>query len=203
MSGCFAGAGDRRSSSANINFSTIGPRVAADRGDSAIILFKSAIASSSKSITTSGIVQYCFSPMPVLTESEEYAILDALNLQLQAIACTLDPNPFALLSIEFLRTRISALPQTRQDQLKAIVASLHQAEQAAITEAIGGKRRLIKADVLEWSDKDEMTNAKAIGELNSSLATRIRLILGLDSIASMLVKYGTGQSLGQARLYRS
>jgi hypothetical protein len=141
--------------------------------------------------------------MPVLTESEEYAILDALNLQLQAIACTLEPNPFALLSIEFLRTRISVLPQTRQDQLKAIVASLNQAEQAAITEAIGGKRRLIKADVLEWSDKDEMTNAKAIGELNSNLATRIRLILGLDSIASMLAKHSIGQSSGQARLYRS
>ncbi|MGL5060899.1 MAG: hypothetical protein ACRC62_13065 [Microcoleus sp.] len=137
----------------------------------------------------------------MLTEIEKYTLLDALNEQVADIVYTLEPNPFAMISIETLNLKLQALPQARIDQLRSIAQTLVSAETAANTEAISGKRRLIKADVLEWSDNPELSNARSHGELKDILTRKIRLILGMESIAALIDQYAQNRST-QARLYR-
>jgi hypothetical protein len=137
----------------------------------------------------------------MLTEQEKYIILDTLNAQLLGHIYNIEPNPFAQLSAAELEAKLSILPQVRIDQLQTIAQTLATAETAANTETIAGKRRLIKADVLEWSDKPELSQVRSLGDLKSSLAMHIRLILGLPSIAFLLASIGQSHS-SQARLYR-
>lgn len=138
----------------------------------------------------------------MLTELEKYTLLDAVNDQLVDIVCKLDPNPFAKISIEILNTKLALLPQVRIDQLKTIAQTLTDLESVSKTETIAGKRRLIKADVLEWSDKPELSQTRSHAELKSILTRRIRTILGMDSIAALLEQFSQGRSTTQARWYR-
>jgi hypothetical protein len=142
----------------------------------------------------------------MLSEQEKYTILDTLNEQLQSIICNLNPNPFRNITLAELDTTIASLSPARITQLQSIAQNLEKAETKLIEESIAGKRRLKKADVLEWDvENPDLSQNRSHGELKSSLAARIRLILGLKSIAQLMADNlpGQSQASNQARLYRS
>jgi hypothetical protein len=141
-----------------------------------------------------------------LTEKQEYIILDTLNEPLQAIAYrvfALSPNPFALLSIDSLRLMLSKLPETRIQMISEMADSLASADQSLIQEAIGGKRRLIKADILEWSDNPAFSQAITIAGLKNDIGAKLRAILGLPAIALLLQQYGLSNNSATTQLKRS
>lgn len=107
-----------------------------------------------------------------------------------------------ILTIVQLQASIAILPLARLDMLAEIATDLQSADTVMRQEAISGKRRLIQADVLKWSDNPAMSQQLTIAQLKSDLAIKIRTILGLESVALLMAKYGISHSTTTA-LYRS
>ena len=107
-----------------------------------------------------------------------------------------------ILTIVQLQSSIAILPPARLDMLAEIATDLQSADTVMRQEAISGKRRLIQADVLKWSDNPAMSQQLTIAQLKNDLAIKIRTILGLESVALLMAKYGISNSTSTA-LYRS
>jgi hypothetical protein len=150
----------------------------------------------------------------MLSEKQQYQILDALNEPLEPLARSplaqdirirySGLDLFSCYTIETLQPLLTALPQVRVDMLIDILATLDRIQLTTTTNAIGNKARLIKADVLEWSDRPEQGQSD-LGSLRGDALKRIRVMLGLRSIDALLAEFGRGGSCGgmNGRLYRS
>ena len=142
----------------------------------------------------------------MLTDRQQFIILDAINepfrdLVLTSAQAFTGTSPLILTIIQ-LQASLAILPPVRITMLEEIAVDLQAADVANRQEAISGKRRLIQADVLKWSDNPAMSQQLTIAQLKSDLAMKIRTILGLDSIAVLMQKYGLSPSSTTA-LYRS
>ena len=142
----------------------------------------------------------------MLTDRQQFIILDAINepfrnLVLTSAQAFTGTSPL-ILTIVQLQASIAILPPVRVTMLGEIAVDLQAADLAIREEAISGKRRLIQADVLKWSDNPAMSQQLTIAQLKSDLAMKIRTILGLDSIAVLMQRYGLNTSTTTA-LYRS
>mgnify|MGYP000196786968 FL=1 len=142
----------------------------------------------------------------MLSDRQQFIILDAINepfrdLVLSSAQAFTGTSPLILTIIQ-LQASLAILPPVRITMLEEIAVDLQAADVANRQEAISGKRRLIQADVLKWSDNPAMSQQLTIAQLKSELAMKIRTILGLDSIAMVMQKYGLSPSSTTA-LYRS
>ena len=142
----------------------------------------------------------------MLSDRQQFIILDAINepfrdLVLTSAQAFTGTSPLILTIIQ-LQASLAILPPVRITMLEEIAVDLQAADVASRQEAISGKRRLIQADVLKWSDNPAMSQQLTIAQLKSELAMKIRTILGLDSIAMLMQKYGLSPSSTTA-LYRS
>ena len=143
---------------------------------------------------------------PMLSDRQQFIILDAINepfrdLVLSSAQAFTGTSPLILTIIQ-LQASLAILPPVRITMLEEIAVDLQSADVASRQEAISGKRRLIQADVLKWSDNPAMSQQLTIAQLKGDLAMKIRTILGLDSIAMLMQKYGLSPSSTTA-LYRS
>ena len=143
---------------------------------------------------------------PMLTDRQQFIILDAINEPFRDVMLT-SAHAFTgtsplILTIVQLQSSIAILPLARLDMLAEIATDLQSADTVMRQEAISGKRRLIQADVLKWSDNPAMSQQLTIAQLKSDLAIKIRTILGLESVALLMAKYGISNSTSTA-LYRS
>ena len=143
---------------------------------------------------------------PMLTDRQQFIILDAINEPFRDVMLT-SAHAFTgtsplILTIVQLQASIAILPLARLDMLAEIATDLQSADTVMRQEAISGKRRLIQADVLKWSDNPAMSQQLTIAQLKSDLAIKIRTILGLESVALLMAKYGISNSTSTA-LYRS
>ena len=143
---------------------------------------------------------------PMLTDRQQFIILDAINEPFRDVMLT-SAHAFTgtsplILTIVQLQSSIAILPPARLDMLAEIATDLQSADTVMRQEAISGKRRLIQADVLKWSDNPAMSQQLTIAQLKSDLAIKIRTILGLESVALLMAKYGISNSTSTA-LYRS
>ena len=142
----------------------------------------------------------------MLSDRQQFIILDAINepfrdLVLSSAQAFTGTSPLILTIIQ-LQASLAILPPVRITMLEEIAVDLQSADVASRQEAISGKRRLIQADVLKWSDNPAMSQQLTIAQLKGDLAMKIRTILGLDSIAMLMQKYGLSPSSTTA-LYRS
>lgn len=142
----------------------------------------------------------------MLTDRQQFIILDAINEPFRDVMLT-SAHAFTgtsplILTIVQLQSSIAILPPARLDMLAEIATDLQSADTVMRQEAISGKRRLIQADVLKWSDNPAMSQQLTIAQLKSDLAIKIRTILGLESVALLMAKYGISNSTSTA-LYRS
>ena len=142
----------------------------------------------------------------MLTDRQQFIILDAINEPFRDVMLT-SAHAFTgtsplILTIVQLQASIAILPLARLDMLAEIATDLQSADTVMRQEAISGKRRLIQADVLKWSDNPAMSQQLTIAQLKSDLAIKIRTILGLESVALLMAKYGISNSTTTA-LYRS
>ena len=142
----------------------------------------------------------------MLTDRQQFIILDAINEPFRDVMLT-SAHAFTgtgqlILTIVQLQASIAILPLARLDMLAEIATDLQSADTVMRQEAISGKRRLIQADVLKWSDNPAMSQQLTIAQLKSDLAIKIRTILGLESVALLMAKYGISNSTSTA-LYRS
>ena len=142
----------------------------------------------------------------MLTDRQQFIILDAINEPFRDVMLT-SAHAFTgtsplILTIVQLQASIAILPLARLDMLAEIATDLQSADTVMRQEAISGKRRLIQADVLKWSDNPAMSQQLTIAQLKSDLAIKIRTILGLESVALLMAKYGISHSTTTA-LYRS
>ena len=142
----------------------------------------------------------------MLTDRQQFIILDAINEPFRDVLLT-SAHAFTgtsplILTIVQLQSSIAILPPARLDMLAEIATDLQSADTVMRQEAISGKRRLIQADVLKWSDNPAMSQQLTIAQLKSDLAIKIRTILGLESVALLMAKYGISHSNTTA-LYRS
>ena len=142
----------------------------------------------------------------MLTDRQQFIILDAINepfrdLVLTSAQAFTGTSPL-ILTIVQLQALLAILPPVRVTMLEEIAVDLQSADLALRQEAISGKRRLIQADVLKWSDNPAMSQQLTIAQLKSDLAMKIRTILGLDSIAVLMQRYGLNTSTTTA-LHRS
>ena len=143
---------------------------------------------------------------PMLTDRQQFIILDAINEPFRDVMLT-SAHAFTgtsplILTIVQLQSSIAILPPARLDMLAEIATDLQSADTVMRQESISGKRRLIQADVLKWSDNPAMSQQLTIAQLKSDLAIKIRTILGLESVALLMAKYGISHSTTTA-LYRS
>ena len=143
---------------------------------------------------------------PMLTDRQQFIILDAINEPFRDVMLT-SAHAFTgtsplILTIVQLQSSIAILPLARLDMLAEIATDLQSADTVMRQEAISGKRRLIQADVLKWSDNPAMSQQLTIAQLKNDLAIKIRTILGLESVALLMAKYGIRNSTTTA-LYRS
>ena len=143
---------------------------------------------------------------PMLTDRQQFIILDAINEPFRDVMLT-SAHAFTgtsplILTIVQLQSSIAILPLARLDMLAEIATDLQSADTVMRQEAISGKRRLIQADVLKWSDNPAMSQQLTIAQLKNDLAIKIRTILGLESVALLMAKYGISHSTSTA-LYRS
>ena len=143
---------------------------------------------------------------PMLTDRQQFIILDAINEPFRDVMLT-SAHAFTgtsplILTIVQLQSSIAILPLARLDMLAEIATDLQSADTVMRQEAISGKRRLIQADVLKWSDNPAMSQQLTIAQLKNDLAIKIRTILGLESVALLMAKYGISNSTTTA-LYRS
>lgn len=143
---------------------------------------------------------------PMLTDRQQFIILDAINEPFRDVMLT-SAHAFTgtsplILTIVQLQSSIAILPPARLDMLAEIATDLQSADTVMRQEAISGKRRLIQADVLKWSDNPAMSQQLTIAQLKNDLAIKIRTILGLESVALLMAKYGISHSTTTA-LYRS
>lgn len=151
----------------------------------------------------------------MLSEKQKYQILDALNEPLEPLSRSAlaqdirirynNADPFSCYTIETLEPLLTNLPQVRVEMLIELLETLDRIQSTTTTNAIGNKARLIKADVLEWSDRPEQGQSD-LGSLRGDALKRIRVMLGLRSIDALLAEFGRGSAgFGgmNGRLYRS
>lgn len=143
----------------------------------------------------------------MLTERQEYECLDALNEPMELLSHTMFPghvsvNPFKLYTIETLRPMIAALPPVRVSMLEELLTKLKTATDKIETNAIDNKSRLIKADVLEWSDAANQGQID-LGQTRGEYLKRVRVIFGLSSIEALLKLYDVNSGSGMTQVYRS
>ena len=141
----------------------------------------------------------------MLSELEQYDAIDRLNELLEPLSY-LNSNYFALYTIETLQPLLLRLPSIREIQIRDLLAEIKALEDVYQNNAIGNKARLIKADVLEWSDKSGTTNQNELTGLRGSKLRKLRVLFGLKSIEAILVQtnLSTAQNNGMmGALYRS
>ena len=141
----------------------------------------------------------------MLSELEQYDSIDRLNELLEPLSY-LNSNYFALYTIETLQPLLLRLPSIREIQIRDLLAEIKALEDIYQNNAIGNKARLIKADVLEWSDKSGTTNQNELAGLRGSKLRKLRVLFGLKSIEAILVQtnLSTAQNNGMmGALYRS
>ena len=141
----------------------------------------------------------------MLSELEQYDAIDLLNELLEPLSY-LNSNYFALYTIETLRPLLLQLPSIRETQIRELLDEIKTLEGIYQNNAIGNKARLIKADVLEWSDKSGTTNQNELTGLRGTKLRRLRTLFGLKSIEAILVQtnLSTAQNSGMmGALYRS
>ena len=141
----------------------------------------------------------------MLSELEQYDAIDRLNELLEPLSY-LNSNYFALYTIETLQPLLLRLPSIREIQIRDLLAEIKALEDVYQNNAIGNKARLIKADVLEWSDKSGTTNQNELTGLRGTKLRRLRTLFGLQSIEAILLQtnLSTTQNNGMmGALYRS
>jgi len=142
----------------------------------------------------------------MLTDRQQFIILDAINEPFRDIMLT-SAHAFTgtsplILTIVQLQAAIALLPLVRIDMLAEISADLQSADTAMRQSALSGKGQLTQADSLKWSDRPSTSQELMIARLKNDLAVKIRTILGLESVALLMAKYGISHSSTTA-LYRS
>jgi|GEM_PF-3415454 len=134
----------------------------------------------------------------MLTDRQQFIILDAINEPFIDVVLTSNHSSTGasplVVTIITLQTILGTLPSVRLDMLTEIATDLQSADQSMRQYAIAGKGRLIKADVLAWSDHPSTSQEATIARLKYELAVKIRTILGLESIALLMAKYGISTS---------
>lgn len=134
----------------------------------------------------------------MLTDRQQFIILDAINEPFIDVVLTSNHSSNGasplVVTIVTLQTILNTLPAVRLDMLTEIATDLQSADQSMRQYAIAGKGRLIQADVLKWSDHPSTSQEATIARLKCELAVKIRTILGLESIALLMAKYGISTS---------
>jgi hypothetical protein len=139
----------------------------------------------------------------MLTDLQKYQCLDALNEPLEPLARSVmaqeirirynGADPFSCYTIEQVEGMLLAMPVTRVEMLLSILETLDRIQAQTTSNAIGGKSRLIQADVLKWSDRAEQGQTD-LGMLRGDALKRIRVVFGLRSIDALIAEFGGDRS---------